>query len=591
MSKPLPTGVALDPRRASAPARAESVKRCRGMALLVVMVLTMLLALAAYRFTFYMESQYRVTRVYEEQVHARLAALSGIELAASLVEQSMAERLAIGGMHSNPSLLQNIAAESPNSSSALDTEPNTWRFSLVSPTLDEASPRLIGSNTSDAPVTIHWRFGLENESAKLHIPTLLEWDRRNSGQARAALLLLPGAEESVVDAWLRALGTSSSSQIANGNSTAASSLADRLTDAQDATGRDSDLDRFRLLWCGGDFNQNYQLEPLELQLQDQLLSAAAVSGRSTRSPTAATLDSSSMTPVAWQRFLTWHSGERNESQAGEPRVYLNEPDLRHLHRQLLSIWPAEWANFVIAYRQYGPSASTSTASSNGQVAAGQWSPDFGVPGSHAFTSVLDLLSGSPQVSATSVLDSSQASSSPVGASPSRSAEEADPGSANKKMTLVNPFLGDSTAARNYVGTLLDEATIDPAAFREGRIDLSEAPMEVLAAVPSIDLALARRIVEQRAAGSSPLPAGRATVAWLLEEGIVDLAKLTEIEPYLTCHNDVVSAQVIGYRDSISPIYRCTVVIDGRQKPAQIRSHQVWHPWDRGFSIELLKANQ
>ncbi len=45
------------------------------MALLIVMVLTMLIALGAYRYSFTMQSEYRVTRIHEEQVQARLAAL------------------------------------------------------------------------------------------------------------------------------------------------------------------------------------------------------------------------------------------------------------------------------------------------------------------------------------------------------------------------------------------------------------------------------------------------------------------------------------------------------------------------------------
>ena len=68
------------------------MKQRSAMALLVVVVLTMLIALGAYRFSFYMESQYRLTRLHEEQVHARLAALSGLEMAASIAELSSTER-------------------------------------------------------------------------------------------------------------------------------------------------------------------------------------------------------------------------------------------------------------------------------------------------------------------------------------------------------------------------------------------------------------------------------------------------------------------------------------------------------------------
>jgi len=64
----------------------------RGMALLVVVVLVMLISLAAYRYSFEMENEYRVTRLQEEQVQARLAALSGVEFAAAFLEQPLAIR-------------------------------------------------------------------------------------------------------------------------------------------------------------------------------------------------------------------------------------------------------------------------------------------------------------------------------------------------------------------------------------------------------------------------------------------------------------------------------------------------------------------
>ncbi|MFM7973663.1 MAG: hypothetical protein ACKO8U_01240, partial [Pirellula sp.] len=54
------------------------VKRPKGMALLVVVVLVMFVSLAAYRYSFEMENEYRLTRLQEEQVQARLCAQSGI---------------------------------------------------------------------------------------------------------------------------------------------------------------------------------------------------------------------------------------------------------------------------------------------------------------------------------------------------------------------------------------------------------------------------------------------------------------------------------------------------------------------------------
>ncbi|MFN9346647.1 MAG: hypothetical protein ACK6DQ_08615, partial [Planctomycetota bacterium] len=57
--------------------RERRVKRPKGMALLVVVVQVMFVSLAAYRFSFVMENDYRLKRLPEDQVHARVCAPSG----------------------------------------------------------------------------------------------------------------------------------------------------------------------------------------------------------------------------------------------------------------------------------------------------------------------------------------------------------------------------------------------------------------------------------------------------------------------------------------------------------------------------------
>ena len=185
----------------------------RGMALLVVVVLTMLIALAAYRFSFYMESQYRLTRLHEEQVHAKLAALSGIELAASFAELPATERTNLGGLIDNPAALQHVATNSASEDvSRSETANSSWRFGLVSPVNNSSvnttaiSNNALSNSAGAKGEFSNLRFGFENESAKLHLPTLLEWDRRMPGHARTTLLALPGATEQLVDTWLRGLG-------------------------------------------------------------------------------------------------------------------------------------------------------------------------------------------------------------------------------------------------------------------------------------------------------------------------------------------------------------------------------------------------
>ena len=545
----------------------------RGMALLVVVVLTMLIALAAYRFSFYMESQYRLTRLHEEQVQAKLASLSGVELAASLVELPVSERSVLGGLENNPTILKHVSISSSaesNAASQLQQTSSEWRFGLISPNVSGSSEI---DFTRDQSADI--RFGLENESAKIHLPTLIEIDRKQPGHARATLLNLPYATETLVDAWLQQLG------VLNQRAASGSNLLDRLQANSTNASLPSEIDQLKIRWYGGDLNQNYRLDPLENRIAGQLLESL-----DTSSSTGAAQTSSESTPtLAWQRFVTWESGQRNESAIGQPRINLNEPNLAILYQQLSTVWPADWANFVIAMRQYGPTSSAAGATAANPVAgdAGQVEspiPDLTKPAAYTFKSVLDVVGAVVQTLAPNGDVSSQTNSAGVNSN----------NASSKKQTLRNPFSSDLSSLRNYLGKLLDEATVDSQPYSVGRIDVSTAPAVVLTSVPGIDIALAQRIVQLRNTLTEPTRESPDSIAWLLDNGTVDLVKLKAIEPYLTHRNDVYTVQSVGYRDQLSPVYRCTVTIDARQIPARIIHHQIWHPWDRGFMLDQLNSS-
>ena len=562
---------ALHPRQQKSSLR----PRRKGMALLVVVVLVMLISLGAYRFSFYMESQYRLTRLHEERVHARLAAISGLEMAAAMVEMPAAKRALLGGLQDNSPLFQHVTIEPLLDTGPKFAEESVWRFSLVSPRMgDEANENTQASTSLPGGQAGSIRFGFENESAKLHIPTLLAWDRLKPGHARLTLLGLPGMNESLVDTWLTELGVS------------------KPIDRGGTSDQRASLDDVKKVWFGGDLNQNYQLDPLEIRFESQ---RTGQNRTATAQPTDNSAATNAFRPL--QRYLTWYSGHRNVRSDGQPRVNLNDPDLRSLHRTLSMVWPQDWANFVIAMRQLGPSSQlgqnnqlgtvptinlpgaavsnlavgTAGATSPQNTSASivqDWQPDFSKAAVYSFRSPLDLVGAVVELPAT------------VGVSgPTNSATLT-------KTTLRNPFSSDLASVRNYLERLVDDVSVNGLLISEGRIDVSEASVEVLAGVPGLDLALAQRIVQKRNTSNTPSATQSFdSVTWLLDA--VDLTKLKELEPYLTFRSDVYSVQAIGYRDNQSAVYRMTATIDARQNPTQLRNRKIWHPWDRGFSLEQL----
>jgi DNA uptake protein ComE-like DNA-binding protein len=598
-----------------------------------------------------MENEYRVTRLQEEQVQARLAALSGVEFAAAFLEQPLAIRnTLLNGTNPEKIFSRSIEEEATRLNSQTDDE-SSWQFAILGRkqsfgSNDTASVSGDGPNDLSQGSIKNWKWGFESEGGKLHIPTLLKWNQLRPGIARTILLQLPDADEESVDAWLAQFGVRTVAAVAQDTLAQASSSG--LQSPTQRKQRTEAADRLRLRWFGGDLDQNYQIDPWEDALLGKLLvdptgslnanpmlrdlsklnsTSANNSSATGENLTDATAEQSGN---AWKGYLSWVQGERNEKPDGKPKIALNQPDLRKLHQELSQALSVGQANFIVAMRQYGPgignrtrtgsnapnsnrsalapnsrlpidgsgrprsqsgqSPSTRASSSKASVTAEQWTPNWQDPPRYQLTSVLEVidvnLDASPIGGAARSASTSQSANSP---SSSAGGSGTQGNAASQGNSITSPWASGTPEFRSSIRKLLDETTLQPQPIIEGRIDFTTAPAIVLAAVPGIDPALAQKIIQTRQEAALRGPEESIeSIAWLMEKGLVDARKLVELEPFLTTRSDVFSLQSVGFRDEKSPVFRCTVVIDARQIPAQVRDVQVWHPWDRGFSAESLQ---
>ena len=459
------------------------------------------------------------------------------------------------------------------------------------------------------------------------------------GLARSVLMTLPEADEETVDGWLASLGVR----------TATSASQDALQMAMGGgmqsnpqrQQRTRSLDRMRLRWLGGDLDQNYRLDDWEETLMERLLSDP-MAGGSEMSALGRELSkvntvamgqgnsegTGSRQPGAWNRYLTWVHGERNERPDGRPRIWLNQPDLKRLHQELSQVMPVSDANFIVAMRQYGPGAYASLGVSNsgggaslgsgaagdgrgrasraaqqgvagmgagqgagqgasqgagqsaggksnsgaGSLSAASWVIDWRVAGRYSLRSGLDLVDATLSIEVASGASGGSGGPRPV------------------RQTLSSPLVSSSSDFRLRLAKLLSETTAVQQPILEGRVDITGASAVVLAAVPGMTPELAQKLVQAREQGEGATMGTEPSIlsiGWLVDKGIVDWAKLRELEPHLTTRSDVFSLQSVGFRDDRTPVFRSTVMIDARQLPARVRDQRVWHPWDRGFSTESL----
>jgi DNA uptake protein ComE-like DNA-binding protein len=478
--------------------------------LVLVLIVVMMLALAGFTFAELMLTENKATRLHGEQLRQQQAIFSGVEHLKLFLEQSRAEQKAAGGLSDNPRMFQAVSLESELGDGR--TVQNRLRFSIVAPA--------VGSSSPSEQVGI--RFGVENESGRLHLADVLRYEHRVPGAGRDALLKLPGMTEAVAEAILDWIDPDAQARPLGAENDYYGSLDEPYAPRNALPESVEELllvkGVTRELLFGADANYNRMLEPGEL---DRTASA------SNPSLSAAT------TPWCWH--LTLYSGQRNRDSQGMPRINVNGPNLVALHQQLTEAIGPELAAFIVAYRQYGP-AGSSAALTLGVVPF-----DPSVPPAFVLRSVLDLAGVGVAVSAGKSDGTPTVYQSPLSAEPSSLAEQ--------------------------LHKLLDATTIHDRPVSRGLVSVNDAPAIVLQTVPGIDESLAQQVVAARANVSGDA-SSRRYPTWLLAEGLVDLPTMKQLLPYLSGSGDVVRAQVVAHFDQPGLSARAEVVIDATGDSAQ-----------------------
>ena len=513
--------------------------RRRGTVLLTVTVVVMLISLAAFGFATRMQTEHKAALATADQLQARAAARSGVALVAAVLEQPHQFRDHFGGLLDNPARFRGQLINATNSAD------RPGRFSIVSrPLLDVATTSL------EAGTAL--RFGVDDEATRIHLPTLLKWDRERPGAGRDALMHLPGMSESLADHlldWLdadtqpRQFGAEFYAEIDGPAATTGLRAAGNRTPVclEELLGIPGFTSTHLF---GDDTYRTYQYTPDQYPGEATTKTAAPSSNRNTN------LEA----PASWEDYLTLYSGERNESSEGRPRIAVNQPDLGLLHQLLANELNVELANFTIAMRQFGPASANSAATATREVAL-----DLTIPATHRIESLLDLVNTSVAI--------------PTG-------ENKPP------RYLSSPLRSGNADLYARLAQFLDRCTTTPEPILTGRISLTTAPREVLLGIPGLDMTVVERIVATREADPTA-GATRTSAIWLWTDGLVDLEKMKQLLPRLTTRSDVVRFQTIGFFDKESPTCRLEITLDASQKPPQIVRLVDLQRLGRGFDLRTL----
>ncbi len=496
----------------------------RGVVLVVVTVVILLISLAAFGFLVQMQGENLAARARGDMLQASAVASSGREYLAAILEAARASRPEGGDYRDQPEVFGALLVDGQEDDR---DEERQGRCCL-----------LVATTSVDA--TRPFRFGYENESTKLHLQSLVDWDRRRTGAGRTALMHLPGMDESTADAILDWVDTDEEPREFGAEADYYASLnpSYRPRNACPPTLEELLLVRgvTREKLLGFDVNANFRVDGSEQRLAEDAVDAAA-----------------SEAAVPWVHLLTVYSGERNESFDGQARIYLNGDELGQLHQQLAVAFEPGWANFIVAYRQYGPFSGSGEAED-----ASSHTIDLTQPGKRRIRSPLELIG----------------------------IRVALPDGSESKIILESPFSSDETEMREYLPRLMDAVSVRRSPFMVGRVNINLAPPEVLAGIPGMDSDLVERLIGARTLTAAEDPARRHPV-WLLTEGVVDLTRMRQLLPYLTTGGDVGRAQIIGYYDTRSPVVRFETVVDATRTPARQLYYKDLRRLGRGALLDVI----
>lgn len=514
-----------------------------GGVLIVVLVVIALLTLAVLTFSQLTFTESVATKLVTRQAQARAFADSGVELIQRYMTLPAETREEAGGHLDNPTRFQGqLVMDSPIAR-------NRGRFAVISPKID-------GGELAGA------RFGVEDESTKLNLNTLMFAEKQKAGAGRTLLMALPGMTEDIADAILDYIDEDSEQRELGAESDYYTSQTPPYACKN---GPLETVDELLLvkgvtpaLLYGADTNRNGMIDTAE-QNNPKLSESGDAPPEADR---------------GWSAYVTLYSLEANLKPDGTQRINLNGDDMQTLYDDISTVMNEKYATFIVAYRQYGPYTGNQTGMQQSTVQL-----DFTKKAKTKLTSVLDLIGAKVQVTN----NTASSSSTGGGGSGNQSSSRGQSGGT----ILDSPFVNEPGLMGTYLPLLLDNTTTNTSPTIPGRININQASPVVLKGIPGMDVQLVETIEGARDLNASLANPAQRHETWLLQQGIVTLTEMKALMPYVCGGGSVYRAQVVGYFDSEGPACRVEAVVDTSSNQARVVFWRELSHLGRGYTLSTL----
>lgn len=527
-----------------------------GIVLIAVLVVTVLLSLTAYQFSELMLQEYAAAASSLKSQQARALADSGVyQVAAMLADKDTLTGTLANNPYDNQAAFGGIQVPGNAEGNLIG------RFSIIGPPDPDQT-------TSSQTI----RYGVTDEAGKLNINALVQID--STGQvAHDALMKLPNMTEDIADAIIDWIDADDNPRP---NGAESSTYSGMQPPYRAKNGPLDSIEELLLvrgvtprLLFGTDYNRNGIQDPGE--------------------------DDGSGWDPGWAAYLTVYSREQNLDVDRNPRIFLNDSNLKNLHDSLTTAVGQQLADFIILYRTQGGTGSTGSQSTGGGVAMQSATPvqasvtmSGGTSGGKSNVTI--VLTPAPSGGQKSGNQSSNSSRPPTQATAQQISDKVNQvlssnsnssqlrslssrydligasvtytvGNGRNQQTLkVNSPLTDSSMAQ-MLPTLLDKTTTQNMGELPARVNVLTASAAVLAALPGLTDTDVQAIVAARPAPGDATDLAHTTPAWLKLDAKLDDTKMKALERYVTSRTQVYRVQSVGYFDQGGPTARVEAVID------------------------------
>ena len=588
--------------------RRRPVPRRRGVVLLAVLLIVVVLSLAAYQYGEWVTSEFQAANAYTRTAQAHALAESGVHYVAAMLASSLTANASASSASGGSS----ASGAATSTSDPLNGNPwdNPQMFQNVAVTGGDGPPgvfSIVGLVPADDPTQASqpYRFGLVDEAGKINVNALLDLDGGKGDVGHAILMALPNMTDDVANSILDWLDPDDTPRTDGAEDDYYSSLPNPY---HCKNGPLDSLEELLLvkgvtpqLLYGNDRNRNGVLDADED-------------------------DGGGQVDFGWSAYLTVYSHEPNTDVNGNPRVYLNDPDIDTLANNLTPVLGQDMTNYIIAYRLYGAAPTTPGGpGATGAAPAAGAAPVAPAPAA-GMTPFKPLSSGDADTVRTQ-LQTARAPTARSGGQQQlkqigslfdlvNSSVNVPNGTGPNAKTISLPSpLNDPGQLPTLLPLVLDETTTTMNTDLTPRINVNTASETVLQALEaalsgsspnapdgasSAPTNPAAQITDediQNILNTRPDPSSNQppdaifqTPAWLMTEANLPLAKVKALEPYITARGQVYRFQSIGYfQGGAGPVARIEAIIDANNGKPRIIYERDLTSLGAGFDANQLSG--